>query len=72
MSEHDDAYSVVKELIECEVVLAYPEFNLTFQIYMDTSRCQLGVIIYSAQTPYFLFQYKIEKPVQTKDTIIEF
>jgi hypothetical protein len=36
---------MAKKIIAREVTLAYPDFNIPFEIHMDASHCQLGVVI---------------------------
>jgi hypothetical protein len=42
---HQEAFENVKAAITKEVVLAYPDFSKTFEIYTDASTMQLGAVI---------------------------
>ena len=45
LSEHQDAFDKIKETLARDVLLAYPDFNLVFEIYTDASKTQLGAVI---------------------------
>ena len=39
------AFDKIKQIVGCETLLSYPDFNLPFEIHTDASHTQLGVII---------------------------
>lgn len=56
--EHDTKFKKVKILIVWEVVLMYPDFNTTLEIYMDASKYKLGVVVVHHSHPITIFQWK--------------
>ena len=43
--EQQNAFKNIKKIISNEVILTYPDFNTGFNIHVDTSDTQLGVVI---------------------------
>ena len=43
--EHTKAFNKVKKILSGETLLAYPNFNKTFEMHADTSNGQLGAVI---------------------------
>ena len=43
--DNQECFDVIKRVIGCEVLLAYPNFNATFEIHTDASKLQLGAVI---------------------------
>jgi hypothetical protein len=56
---HQEAFDNVKATIAKEVVLAYPGFSKTFEIYTDTSTTQLGAVITQYNRPITFFSRKL-------------
>jgi hypothetical protein len=58
---HQQAFGNVKAAITKEVVLAYPDFSKSFEIYTDTSATQLGAMIPQDNMPIAFFSKKLSK-----------
>ncbi len=43
--EMDQAFKIMKTILAADVLMAYPNHNVPFHIYTDTSDYQIGVII---------------------------
>ena len=39
------AFDKIKQIVRCETLSSYPDFNKPFEIHTDTSHTQLGVVI---------------------------
>jgi len=61
---------VVKTTIAKEVVLAYPDFTKSFDIYTDASTKQLGSVITQDNRPIVFFSWKFSD-AQSKYTVTE-
>ena len=46
-------------MIECEVLLAFPEFNAPFEIHADASKLQIGAIISQKGKPIAFYSRKM-------------
>jgi hypothetical protein len=64
-SIHQQAFDNVKATIAKEVVLAYPDFTMPFEIYTDASTMQLGAVITQGNRPIVFFIRKLSV-MQTK------
>eukprot|EP00957_Ditylum_brightwellii_P048969 3715684-Ditylum_brightwellii.AAC.1 len=53
------AFSKANKIISQEVLLAYPDFNIPFEIHMDASDTQLGVIISQQGMPVAFYSHKL-------------
>ena len=53
---HQEAFDNIKEIMACNVMLAYPDYLLPFDIYTDTSQQQLGAVIVQNNRPIAFFQ----------------
>ena len=62
---HQQAFDIVKATIAKDVVLAYPDFSKSFEIYTDASTMQLGAVITQDKRPIAFFGGKLSK-TQTK------
>jgi hypothetical protein len=60
-SIHQQAFDNVKATITKEVVLAYPDFTKSFEIYTDDSTTQLGVVITQGNRPIAFVSRKLSK-----------
>jgi len=69
-SVHQIAFDNVKTTIAKEVVLAYPDFTKSFDIYTDASTKQLGSVITQDNRPIAFFSRKLSD-AQSKYTITE-
>jgi hypothetical protein len=53
-----------------EVVLAYPDFTVPFEIYTDASKYQIGSVITQKDKPLAFYSRKLTDP-QTRYTVTE-
>jgi hypothetical protein len=67
---HQEAFNNVKATIAKEVVLAYPDFSKTFEIYTDASTMQLGAVITQDNRPIAFFSRKLSE-TQRKYSVTE-
>ena len=44
-NEHQKCFDAIKRVIGREVLLAYPEFNASFEIHTDASKLKIGAVI---------------------------
>jgi hypothetical protein len=68
--EHQQAFDLLKNSLTCEVVLAYPDFSVPFEIYTDASKYQIGSIITQKDKPLAFYSRKLTDP-QTRYTVTE-
>ena len=64
------AFDDIKRAISQDTLLAYPEFNKRFDIYMDASDYQLGAVISQNGKPIAFYSRKLTGP-QTWYTVTE-
>ncbi len=62
-SIHQIAFDNVKTTIAKEVVLAYPDFTKSFDIYTDASTKQLGAVITQDNRPIAFFSRKLSEEI---------
>ena len=43
--EHQKCFDAIKPVIECEVLLAYPDFSAPFEIHTDASKLKIVAVI---------------------------
>ncbi len=55
-------------MITCDVTLAYPDYSQGFEIYTDSSKLQLGVMVTQNNRPLALFSRKLS-PAQQKHCV---
>jgi len=67
---HQHAFDNVKATITKDVVLAYPDFYKSFEIYTDASTMQLGAVITQDNRPIAFFSRKLSE-TQTKYSVSE-
>ncbi len=67
-SIHQQAFDSVKATIAKDVVLAYPDFTKTFEIYTDASTMQLGSVITQGNRLIAFFSRKLSM-TQTKYSV---
>ncbi len=67
-SIHQRAFDNVKATIAKGVVLAYPDFTKSFEIYTDASTMQSGAVITQDNRPIVFFSRKLSK-MQTKYSV---
>jgi ribonuclease HI len=68
--EHQQAFDSLKNSLAREVVLAYPDFSVTFEIYTDASKYQIGSVITQKDKPLAFYSRKLTDP-QTRYTVTE-
>ena len=56
---HQKAFDDVKTSIAKDVVLAYPDYSMEFEIYIDASSKQLGSVITQGDRPLAFFSRKL-------------
>ena len=56
---HQEAFNKIKEIMARDVILAYPDYLLPFDIYTDASQRQLGAVIVQNNRPVVLFSRKL-------------
>jgi hypothetical protein len=61
---YQQAFDNVKAAIKKEVLLAYPDFNKPFELYMDASATQLGAVIAQGNRPIAFFSRKLSEMQQ--------
>jgi ribonuclease HI len=68
--EHQQAFDLLKNPLTREVVLAYPDFSVPFEIYTDASKYQIGSVITQKDKPLAFYSRKLTDP-QTRYTVTE-
>ena len=68
--EHQDAFEATKRIIARETLLAYPDFELPFELHTDASDYQLGAVIAQKGKPIAFYSRKLN-PAQTRYTVSE-
>ena len=68
--EHQDAFDATKAALAREVMLAYPDFSIPFDIYTDASSRQLGAVICQRNRPIAFFSRKLSE-TQRKYSVTE-
>ena len=67
---HQEAFGTIKQCLAREVLLAYPDYALPFDIYTDASSPQLGVVIMQRGRPIAFFSSKLSE-TQRKYSVTE-
>ena len=67
---HTKAFNDIKKIVSRDVLLAYPDFNETFDIHTDASKLQLGAVISQNNKPIAFYSRKLN-PAQTRYTTTE-
>jgi hypothetical protein len=68
--EHQQAFDLLKNSLAREVVLAYPDFTVPFEIYTHASKYQIGSIITQKDKPLAFYSRKLTD-TQTRYTVTE-
>ena len=63
-SSHQEAFDAIKQQLAREVMLAYPDYSLPFDIYTDASSRQLGAVITQKGKPIAFFSRKLSETQQ--------
>jgi hypothetical protein len=69
-ASHQKAFEDIKATIARDVVLAYPDFTKTFEIFTDASSRQLGAVVTQNNRPIAFFSRKFSE-AQTKYSVTE-
>ena len=69
-AEHTECFNAIKRVVGREVLLAYPDFSLPFEIHTDASKSQLGAVISQKGKPIAFFSRKLN-PAQLNYTTTE-
>ena len=56
---HQDSFDVIKKVIACDVMLAYPKFYLAFEMYTNASLRKMGSVIVKNNRPVAFFSRKL-------------
>ena len=64
------AFDLTKKILSRETLLAYPNFDLPFDLYTDASHTQLGAVISQNDRPIAFYSRKLN-PAQTRYTTTE-
>jgi hypothetical protein len=64
------SFDELKRLLAKQMVLAYPDFAIPFEIYMDASNKQIGSVIQQNGRPLAFYSHKLTD-AQTRYTVIE-
>ena len=57
--EEQKAFDLMKKVVQKETLLAYPDFNSTFEIHTDASDYQMGAVINQHGKPVAFFSRKL-------------
>jgi hypothetical protein len=68
--EHQQAFDSLKNSLAHEVVLAYLDFSVPFEIYTDASKYQIGSVITQKDKPLAFYSRKLTNP-QMRYTVTE-
>lgn len=68
--KHRKAFNTMKQILSKETLLAYPNFDLPFDIHTDASQTQLGAVISQKGVPIAFYSRKLQ-PAQTRYTTTE-
>ena len=50
----------INQMVRCEMLLSYPDFNQPFEIHTDASHTQLGVVISQKNKPVAFYSRKLQ------------
>jgi hypothetical protein len=68
--EHQQAFDLLKNSLAHEVVLAYPDFSVPFEIYTNASKYQIGSVITQKDKTLAFYSRKLTDP-QMRYTVTE-
>ena len=69
-TKHQEAFDNLKRELARQVILAYPDFTKTFEIYTDASKYQIGAVITQENKPIAFYSRKLTD-CQTRYTVTE-
>jgi hypothetical protein len=61
---HQKAFNAIKTIIVKDVVMAYPDYSKSFEVYTDASSTQLGSVITQSNRPLAFFNRKLSETQQ--------
>ena len=64
------ALNKIQQIVKCEMLLSYPDFNQPFKIHTDASHTKLGVVISQKNKPIAFYSRKLQ-PAQRQYTTTE-
>ena len=67
---HQKAFDEIKKILARDVMLAYPDFSIPFEVYTDASTRQLGAVIVQNNRPIAYFSRKLSS-AQEKYSVTE-
>ena len=56
---HQESFKTMKKIVGKDVLLAYPDFNLPFEIHTDASNRQLGAVMAQKGRPLAFYSRKL-------------
>ena len=62
-NNHNDAFETMKVIVSIETLLTYPNFEVPFEVYTDTSKTQLGTVFCQDNRP---IDFTAESLIQLK------
>ena len=69
-TKHQEAFDSLKRELARQVILAYPDFTKTFEIYTDASKYQIGAVLTQENKPNVFYSRKLTD-CQTRYTVTE-
>ena len=54
-----NAFKKIKQIVECDTLLTYQDFNEAFKIHTDTSAFQLGAVVIQKGKPIDFYSIKL-------------
>ena len=66
--EHKKRFDAIKRVIGREVLLAYTDFNATFEIHTDASKLKIGAVISQNDKPIAFYSRKMNSAQQNYTT----
>ena len=60
LNSNGPTFDKIKQIVGCETLLSYPDFNLPFEIHTDASHTQLVVVISQNNKPLAFFSRKLQ------------
>eukprot|EP00957_Ditylum_brightwellii_P095698 7291563-Ditylum_brightwellii.AAC.1 len=63
------SFKQTKKIVSQEMLLAYPDFNISFKVHMDASNTQLGAVISQHRMPIAFYSCKLNSAQKNYTTI---
>ena len=67
---HQQVFDAIKKVVARDIILTYPDYSASFEIYTDSSSRQMGAIIVQNNRPIALFSRKLSE-TQMKYSVTE-